>query len=522
MRPLLIAVLCSLMLFVAGVLVTNLQLWNSARNNILTAARQSTSRIDAILDEARLATNAVLPLAQGGCSPDTQFALSREAALRPHLRAVALLKGDTVWCSSFTGRYPMEFHQENISTAPLTLYSGDQIAPGVPLLVWLAAASSGYVAVSISDIHLRDALLPVQDNRQLTLIVGNLLLTRKGEVLAVKTTSASPFQMRSARYPFSTGYALPPFFCTERLFRQGGMLLIMTALLSLTAGSLLRRYLAKYTTPAENLRKALERGEIIPYYQPVVNGQTGDIEGLEVLARWKHPRAGFIPPDAFIPVAEKSGLIIPLTRYLMHKVQADLAPVIHHFPDNVHIAINITAAHVKAPQLLAECSTFLQAFGQKPVRLVLEITEREPLDIIAEVQNRLMKLREMGVMLALDDFGTGYSGLSYLNDAAFDIIKIDRSFVSRISAEPGSTRLVDCVIDMARKLSLSIVAEGVETSLQVEYLNRQGIQLLQGYYFYRPMPLPTLVRAIMTDEAASTTRLPGPLTSQQEGSPFQR
>lgn len=152
------------------------------------------------------------------------------------------------------------------------------------------------------------------------------------------------------------------------------MLLIMTALLSLTAGSLLRSYLAKYTTPAENLRKALERGEITPYYQPVVNGQTRNIEGLEVLARWKHPRTGFIPPDAFIPVAEKSGLIIPLTHYLMHKVQADLPPVIHHFPNNLHIAINITAAHVNTPQLVDECQAFLQAFGQKPVRLVLEIT----------------------------------------------------------------------------------------------------------------------------------------------------
>jgi sensor c-di-GMP phosphodiesterase-like protein len=351
MRPRLIAALCSLTLFIAGVLIINLQLWNSARNSILTAARQSTSRIDAILDEARLATDTIMPRAQGSCSPDTQFALSREAALRPHLRAVALLKGNTIWCSSFSGRYPLPFHQESISATQLTLYAGDQIAPGVPFLVWLKPFSGGHVAVSISDIHLRDALLPVQDNQQLTLIVGNRLLTHQGEVLAVETTSASPLRMRSSRYSFSTGYAMPSFFSTERLFRQGGMLLIMTALLSLTAGSLLRRYLAKYTTPAENLRKALERGEILPYYQPVVNGRTGEIEGLEVLARWKHPRDGFIPPDAFIPVAEKSGLIIPLTRYLMHKVQADLAPVIHHFPDNLHIAINVTAAQRSAREI---------------------------------------------------------------------------------------------------------------------------------------------------------------------------
>lgn len=158
--------------------------------------------------------------------------------------------------------------------------------------------------------------------------------------------------------------------------------------------------------------------------------------------------------------------------------------------------------------------TFLQAFGEKPVKLILEITEREPLELTPDVQTRLKKLRETGVLLALDDFGTGYCGLSYLNDAAFDIIKIDRSFVNRITAEPDSTRLVDCVIDMARKLSLSIVAEGVETPQQVGYLDTVGIQLLQGYYFYRPMPLSKLIKVVMTREAAATRGLGDSIASR--------
>lgn len=120
-------------------------------------------------------------------------------------------------------------------------------------------------------------------------------------------------------------------------------MLVMAAILALAAGC----YLARYTTPAENLKKALERGEIIPYYQPLVNGVTGTIEGVEVLARWRHPRAGFIPPDAFIPVAGKNGLIIPLTQYLMPRVQTDLLSVIHYLPDRLHIGINISAFHVK-------------------------------------------------------------------------------------------------------------------------------------------------------------------------------
>lgn len=509
MRPLLIATLYALTLFIAGVLVINWQLRNSARDNVVATARQFSNRIDAILDEARQASNIVMPLTQGSCTPDTQFALSREAALRPHIRAVSLLKGNTIWCSSFTGSTLMAYHQENISTVPLMLYPGDQMAPGVPLLVWLTATPGGYVAVSISAVHLRDALLPVQDTQSLFLIAGNRFLTRSGDIRTMNKLSRV-LQVHSCRYPFSIGYTLPPYFNLPRLLSQGEMLLVMAAIISLMAGSLLRRYLAKYTTPAENLKKAMERGEIMPYYQPMVDGQTGDIKGIETLARWKHPQAGFIPPSAFIPVAEKSGLIIPLTRYLMQKVQTDLVPAIHLLPDGVHIGINIAAAHLKSPQLIDECLAFLQAFGQKPVRLVLEITEREPLEMTVEVQARLAQLREKNVLLALDDFGTGYSGLTYLNESVFDIIKIDKSFVSRITAEPESTRLVDCVIDMARKMSLSIVAEGVETEQQRNYLSSQGIRMLQGYYFFRPVPFPELVRAVMAGG------LPQPKTQTQQ------
>lgn len=187
----------------------------------------------------------------------------------------------------------------------------------------------------------------------------------------------------------------------------------------------------------------------------------------------------------------------------MQKVQTDLALVIQHFPDKFHIAMNITAAPVKTPQLVNECAAFLQALSQKPVKLILEITEREPLELTPDVQARQKKLRGTSLILALDDLRTGYCGLLYLNNAAFDIIKIDRSFVSRITIEPDSTRLVDRVIEMARKLSLSIVAEGVETSQQVDYLNMQGILWLQGYYFYRPIPLLKLIKVIMTREAAT-------------------
>jgi sensor c-di-GMP phosphodiesterase-like protein len=481
-------------------LVINWQLWHSARTATETAARQSIEHIDNILDEAHQATDSILPIAQGSCTPDTQFLLSREAALKPHIRAVTLLKGNTLWCSSFTGNSPPTFQQESLSTSRLTLYRGDQLAPGIPLLVYLTPAYGGYVAVSISDVHLRDALVPVQENQPLTLVVGNQQLTHQGEVRSLPVSSERFRQVNAFRYPFSIGYTLPSYLSPGRLLSQGGVLLIMTAILSLTAGGLLRRYRAKYTTPAENLKKALERGEIVPYYQPIVDGRTGIIHGFEVLARWKHPRDGFIPPDTFIPVAEKSGLIIPLTRYLMEKVATDLRPVMSQLPDGLHISINISAAHGNSPHLTDDCLAFLASFGEKPVTLVLEITEREPLTPSSDVRQRLAALRSQGVVLALDDFGTGYSGLSYLNELQIDFIKIDHSFISRITDEPCSTRLVDCVIEMAQKLSIRIVAEGVETRSQVDYLNLHKIPLLQGYYFFRPLPFPALAKAMLLQQ----------------------
>lgn len=497
MRQLLGIALFTLGLFVAGVLTINEQLWHSARKNMETAARQSAERVDAILDEAREATNAIMPFAKGNCSPETRSVLNREAALKPHLRAVALLRGNTLWCSSFAGYYPLSFRPGSINTSRLTLYPGDRITPDTPLFVYLSPASGGFIAVSINGVHLQNALVPIARDQQLALVVGNRLLDNKGSVHNVLPSSTAMSLFTSSRYPFSIGYELPQYFSPIRLFHQGGILLVMSAFFSLTAGGLLRRYLVKYTTPAQNLKRALERGEIVPYYQPVVNGRTKSIEGFEVLARWKHPQAGFISPDEFIPVAERSGLIIPLTRHLMRQVQTDLAPLLCKHPDEMHIGINISAKHVKSGLLVEDCRNFLKGLGRKPVKLMLEITEREPLDITDEIRTNLTTLRNIGVELALDDFGTGYSGLMYLDEPMFDIIKIDKSFVSRITSEPDSTRLMDCVIDIARKMNLSIIAEGVETQQQAHYLTQQGISLLQGYYFFKPMPLDGLSNAML-------------------------
>ena len=191
-------------------------------------------------------------------------------------------------------------------------------------------------------------------------------------------------------------------------------------------------------------------------------------------------------------------LIIPLTKGLMAKVVTQLKSLLPKLPDGFHIGVNISARHINAPSFIGDCRVFGNGFQGKEVKLVLEVTEREPLIDNPHLVENLNMLHNAGFVIALDDFGTGYSGLSCLNALAIDYIKIDKSFVNRVSDEKDSTILQDCVIDLAKKLSLRIVAEGVETKAQLEYLNRNEITLLQGYYFGKPVSCIDFIKVILS------------------------
>ncbi|MBS6124981.1 MAG: EAL domain-containing protein, partial [Veillonella sp.] len=160
--------------------------------------------------------------------------------------------------------------------------------------------------------------------------------------------------------------------------------------------------------------------------------------------------------------------------------------------------INFSASHITSPTFVEECLKFKDGFSRHDLNLVIEVTEREPLHVDEELVQRLNILHENGFVIALDDFGTGYSGLSYLHDLHIDYIKIDQSFVGRVNELPDSTRILDCVLDLARKLSLSIVAEGVETKAQLDYLNKNNIVFMQGYYFYKPVTFTEFVMILLS------------------------
>jgi diguanylate cyclase (GGDEF)-like protein/PAS domain S-box-containing protein len=235
-----------------------------------------------------------------------------------------------------------------------------------------------------------------------------------------------------------------------------------------------------------DLRAALERDELSLQYQPVVTLPEGRIIGIEALVRWRHPERGPLSPAEFIPVAEDSGLIHPLGRWVLHTACREFSRWTARYPAARHLSVNVSTRQLD-DGFVTEVDAALAAADLEPGRLVLEITESLFIGDVAATVARLQRLKRLGVRLAMDDFGTGYSSLSYLGDLPLDILKIDKSFVDVVSEGPEKSAVARAVIRLARTFGLLVVAEGVEEAEQVESLVALGCTLAQGYWFSRPL-----------------------------------
>lgn len=496
MRSALLPVIAAVCLFLAGVFILNTQLWYSSRAESLGGARYAANNINLILDEAFRATRVATDIANKGCNLEGQYQLGTEAALQPHLRTIVIVKNGAIWCSSLPGNRILLSQIPPMEARNLLLVPAREASNGLPILIYSTQLAASRILVTISDQHIRGALNIPLKGTHFALRVGESTISMSGDVVSGNTRYSG--RISSTKYPFSIVYNQPPLFSLQRMITRGLGILLFLGIISIVTAYVLGKYLNKEMTPEEMLRRAIANGEIVPFYQMVVNGREGTLRGIEVLARWKHPRAGYISPASFIPVAEKSGLIVPLTRSLMAQVVDNMNAIESKLPEGFHVGINFSASHIAKPDFVEECLRFKDSFHRKDLNLVLEVTEREPLHVDEDLVQTLNTLHENGFVIALDDFGTGYSGLSYLHDLHIDYIKIDQSFVARVNADPDSTRILDCVLDLARKLSLSIVAEGVETKEQLDYLNKNDITFQQGYYFYKPVKFTELIKILLS------------------------
>jgi EAL domain-containing protein (putative c-di-GMP-specific phosphodiesterase class I) len=237
-----------------------------------------------------------------------------------------------------------------------------------------------------------------------------------------------------------------------------------------------------------DMRRAMERGEFDLYYQPIIEINTGRIKGFEALIRWRHPELGLISPAEFIPVAEETGLILPIGRWALFEACRQTAQWHAAAPNTkVDVNVNLSGKQFSQPDLTEQVVEALRASGLESRHLILEITESVVMENPEATIATLHRLRALGVQLNIDDFGTGYSSLMYLQRFPVDTMKIDRSFVSRLAQDTENGEIVKTIIHLAHSLNMKVTAEGIESQEQLSHLRKLHCENAQGYLFSKPL-----------------------------------
>ena len=245
------------------------------------------------------------------------------------------------------------------------------------------------------------------------------------------------------------------------------------------------------------LRTAIARNEITPYYQPIVSLPNRELAGFEVLARWNHVAKGLVSPEEFIPIAEETGLIADLFYGLLRRACQDAA----RWPAHLQMSINMSPRQLRDPQMPFRMAAILAETGFAPGRLETEVTESALVEDLDTARSILTSLRDLGVRIALDDFGTGYSSLYHLKELNFNKLKIDRSYVTTLEQGSERAKLVDAIIQLGSSLSLQTTAEGIETDANLDWLSDQGCDFAQGYFFGGPMAKEAVEALLQSNEA---------------------
>jgi len=239
-----------------------------------------------------------------------------------------------------------------------------------------------------------------------------------------------------------------------------------------------------------DLQRAIEEGGLELHYQPIVSLIGGHVVGLEALLRFRHPERGLLSPLEFIPLAEETGLIVPIGRWVLKEAcrQTREWQQRLNMEPPIGVSVNLSPKQIEDPSLLEDVASALRESGLHPRDLLLEITEGLLLYDNETLTERLRRLKELGVRLAIDDFGTGFSSLSYLQRLPLDFLKIDRCFVSELKDEAGASSFAYTIVVLARSLGLRVIAEGVETQVQHQRLGDMGCDMAQGFLYARPLP----------------------------------
>jgi diguanylate cyclase (GGDEF)-like protein len=251
------------------------------------------------------------------------------------------------------------------------------------------------------------------------------------------------------------------------------------------------------------LRKAVSQNELALFYQPQIDANTRTLVGVEALIRWNHPELGLISPAIFIGVAESSGLIVPIGEWILRTACRQIKIWQRKIDHDITVAINLSARQFQQPDLVDMIRSAIEETGIKGSSLEVEITESSAMQNADNTVYTLRELKSLGVRISMDDFGTGYSSLNYLKRFPIDTLKLDKAFVKDVTTDPSDAAIVSAVIQMAHSLNIKVVAEGVETEAQLDFLVRQDCDTIQGYFFSKPLPVDQLEAFVLERKAAT-------------------
>ncbi|MEN4621502.1 cyclic di-GMP phosphodiesterase [Pantoea agglomerans] len=439
----------------------------------------------------------LLPFTHTACNTINRELTSR-AAFAGNLRAILLVKEGNAFCSSATGSFNLPLNV----IAPLSDISRDidlQLMPGTPLqpnkpalALWIknpGSLQSGVFATL--NITLAPYQLLASGHPEITgmaLVAQRSALTSWQSVVMQNKNLPMPLHRQAL-----TGYPLQfVLYGSTLAFSDYQNILLSGLLLSLLVSGACWLLLSVYQRPGKELIRGMKRGEFHVEYQPLVTSHDGQPYGMEALLRWTHPTKGPIPPDVFIHYAEAQNLIIPLTRHLFQLVSRDAHLLCHTIPRHACLSLNISPLHMADSGFRQDVLRWLDTMPADHFTYVFEITERAMVrdENVGELFDWL---HQQQIHIAIDDFGTGHSALIYLERYDFDYLKIDRGFVQSIGTDSLTSPVLDTVLQLAKKLNLKSVAEGVETGEQAAWLINRGVTHLQGYIFSRPLRPETLI-----------------------------
>lgn len=460
------------------------------------------TQFDYIFDRAEQAANNIASSADLSCSDAMVKKMLYQVITIPYVRNVNIALNNNIYCTILSGKKNSDFELANYYEGKLYLMNGSSVTPGSPLVAFRQTGPEGLaVLVGIDGLYLHQTLNLLSNHLQIVLRIGNKWMTADGAVYSGPLPQKKITEvMGSEHYPYEVLTQISSHKLLWYAINNSHASIAVFILIGLLFAYITYRYLSRVVSPISMLARAVEKNEFVPYMQPIVRSQDFGLHGCEVLMRWQHPQLGLIPPNQFIPLAEESALIVPMTRSLMHQVRTIFAPQATLLPPNFHFGFNISYTHFKNKDIVTDCRDFLAAFPQGAITLALEITEREMITDNPMTREIFTELHELGILFALDDFGTGNSSLSYLQTFHIDSLKIDQMFIKMIGGNSPAEHIVDNVIDLANRLKLITVAEGVETMTQIRHLQALNINLLQGYFFGKPVSCVDFIKKHLIDK----------------------